>query len=105
MKFYGKVGYVIQTEKAPGVWVEEPHEVTYFGDVLDNKSNWSQGQTVNGELTLGKQISIIADPFSFENFQWIKYVEFMGAKWSVVSADPQRPRIILSLGGLYNGQA
>lgn len=102
MRFYGSVGYVIQKEKSPGVWVEDVKEVKYFGDVLDLKANWSNANTINGELTVGKQISILADPFSYENFQWIKYVEFMGAKWSVVTADPQRPRIILSLGGLYN---
>lgn len=106
MRFYGKVGYVRSIEKdpinSPSVYTEEIKEVNYYGDVLKLNSRWEKGTGVNDDISIGHQISILADPFSYENFSWIRYVEFMGAKWKITNIEVERPRIILTLGGLYN---
>jgi hypothetical protein len=52
---------------------------------------------------VNSQISIVADPFAIDNFYSMKWIEFMGAKWKIVTVDPQPPRLLLTLGGLYNG--
>lgn len=103
MKFYGKIGYLItqKSDTKPGVWEETFREVEYCGDIIRLISRQQNTQTLNDDITLGNQISIIADPFAFENFSLMKYVEFMGAKWKITSAEVQFPRILLNLGGVY----
>lgn len=100
-KWYGKVGYVINEEVEPGVWVEKPIERNYYGDTLSNMARWSSANQVNDNLTLANKVSIIADSFALQHYSSIKYVEFMGALWSVSSIESQPPRLILTVGGSY----
>lgn len=101
-KFYGEIGYVIPTEKSPGVWVDEIVKRNYYGDVNRNTRRLQSTSEVNDNITISNEISIVADPFAVTNFHWIKYVKFMGAKWKVSNIEVQHPRLILTVGGLYN---
>ena len=103
-KWFGKVGYITTVEIEPGIWEAESVERNYYGDVLRNSSRWSTSNKVNDDRNIANQISIVADPFAYENFHKIKYIEFMGALWDVTSVDPQYPRLILTIGGVYNGE-
>ena len=102
-KFYGKVGFITTIETAPGVHREQPVERTYFGDVLENSRRLQTECQLNDKIVISNRVSIVADPYADENFHAIRYVEFMGAKWKVVTATSARPRIVLNLGGVYNG--
>ena len=137
-KFYGKVGYV-QTEKtSPGVWTPQVTERDYYGDLIRNNSRWQENQQVNHDMALQNEISILADPYALQNFQYIRYVELSqlmdrykdpdyGNKvgyglagymvtesgkirpinrslWSVTGVRVEYPRLILSIGGVYNGE-
>lgn len=104
MKFCGKIGYAITQETTPGVCKEIISEKTYRGNVIKNMSQWQTGDELNDDINISSNISILADAFAYQHFSEIKYVEFMGAKWKVKTATPERPRIILTLGGIYNGQ-
>lgn len=102
-RFYGKVGYVTQEEISPGIWDDVTVEKNYKGDILQNTRRWDATEEKNDNLIISNQISIIADPFSYENFSTIKYVYLSGVRWKVNSIEIQRPRLILSLGEVYNG--
>lgn len=102
-KFYGKVGYGISKETAPGVWVDEIVERPYYGELVRNTRKMQMSDKVIDDINIANEISILADPFARDNFQYIRYVEFMGVKWKVTTIDVQFPRLILSIGGLYNG--
>lgn len=102
-KFYGVVGYANTTETSPGIWEEQIVEKTHYGDILKTNKRSQQVETLNKDILTNTSISIIADAYATENFFSIRYVEWMGAKWDVTSVDVQRPRLILALGGLYNG--
>ena len=103
-KFYGIVGYVETVETKPGVWTARTTEREYSGDLIRNTSRWSTpSDSTNDDLNISNQISIIADPFAYQKFHSMKYVEFMGTKWKISNVDVQRPRLILTLGGVYNG--
>lgn len=103
-KFCGPVGFVETIETAPGVWSNNDVERVYYGDVLRNMSRWStSSETTNGELNINNQISIVADPYANENFHSMRYVGFMGTKWKITNVEVKYPRLILSLGGVYNG--
>ena len=101
-KYHGYVGYAVDVEAYPGVWEEQISEHEYFGDVLKNRINMQQGSVVNAKITISNSISIIADPFAFEHVYAMRYVTYLGKKWSIVNVSIERPRLILTLGGLYN---
>lgn len=103
-KFYGIIGYAESVEVEPGIWEEEMTERRYYGDLIRNTRRLQSSDKVNDDITTSNEISILADPFAYENFHSMRYVEFMGTKWKVVNIDVQYPRLILSLGGVYNGQ-
>lgn len=102
-KFYGKIGYIDTVETEPGIWEEQIVEREYYGDLTRNTSRFQQSGGVNDNINISNNISILADPYANENFQHMRYVEFMGAKWKIDNVDIQYPRIILTVGGVYNG--
>ena len=103
-KFYGSIGYADSVQTSPGVWEDAITERKYSGDVIRNFSSWSAtSDSTNDNLNINNQFSILADPYAYQNFHSMKYVEFMGTKWKITNVDAsQRPRLILSVGGVYN---
>ena len=101
-KFYGKVGYAKTVETKPGVWRPEIIEREYFGDLTRNARRYESAGQVNDNLNIANEISIVADPYACQNFHSMRYVEFMGAKWKITSVEVQYPRLILTIGGVYN---
>lgn len=102
-KFYGVIGFAAPVEITPGVWDEGIVERKYYGDLTRNTRRLQSGDKVNDDLNIANEISIVADPYANQNFHMMRYVEFMGAKWKVSNVEVQYPRLILSLGGVYNG--
>lgn len=102
-KYYGAIGYAIPRETAPGVWEDEVIEKNYRGDVILNQQRWQPAERVNDNFNIDNSISIIADPYAYANLGYIKYIAMHGQKWKVQSLTIKRPRIILQIGGLYNG--
>lgn len=103
-KFYGCIGFAVTEETRPGVWEEEIQEKNYFGDVVRNTKRYQTGEGLNDDINIANEISIVADPFANENFRTMRYIEFMGTKWKINSVEVQYPRLILSIGGVYNGE-
>ncbi len=104
-RFCGIVGYIDTKETSPGVWEEIPTEKTYRGDVTKNIKRYDSGENLNDNINLNNTISIVADAYAYQNYFAIRYVEWMGARWKVTSVEVQRPRLILSVGGVYNGDS
>lgn len=103
-KWYGKVGYSETVETSPGVWTPKDTVREYYGDVIRNTTKWAvNSDSTNDDLTVNSQISIVADPFANNKFHSMKWIEFMGARWKVTSVEPQPPRLLLTLGGVWNG--
>lgn len=102
-KFYGKIGYAMTKETTPGVWVEEIVERSYYGDVIRNIGRLQGSENLNDDINVSNEISIVADAFANQNFHSMRYVEYMGAKWKVSSVEVKYPRLILNIGGVYNG--
>ncbi len=103
-KFYGVIGYAETVETTPGVWTEVITERNYSGDVIKNTKRWQAGENLNDNLMINNTISIVADPFAYQNFYAIRYINWMGALWKISNVEVQRPRLILSIGGVYNGK-
>lgn len=108
MKFYGKVGYLLEPVEEEGEregnWVDKIEERNYYGDVLRNTRRWEgNSDSINDDLKLNNTISILADGFAYENCGRMKYVNWMGTLWKITNVEIQRPRLILMIGGVYNG--
>lgn len=102
-KFHGRVGYGNTVETAAGVWETVINERLYFGDVIRNTRQLQSGEKLNDDLSVGNSISIVADPYAYENFFNMKYIEWAGTLWKVADVEVQAPRLVLRLGGIYNG--
>ena len=102
-KYYGSVGYEDTVETSPGIFKEGIIVRDYYGDVIRNNRRLENQGEINDSINVANQISIVADPYAQENFWRIRYVTFMGQKWKVKEVNVEFPRLILTLGGLYNG--
>jgi hypothetical protein len=102
-KFYGTIGYAETVETKPGVHKEQIVEKQYFGDLLRISRRLQSTDQLNDNVNVGHEISIVADPYANQHFHTMRYVEFSGAKWKITNVQVQYPRLILSVGGLYNG--
>lgn len=103
MRYSGLIGYAMEVEGPPGVWKNSVVERKVSGDVLSPGSSFSSnGQQLN-DMQLTQRISVIADEFAYTNFTNIVYITFMGHKWTISSIQIAKPRLIMSLGGIYVG--
>lgn len=100
-KWFGKIGYVVTEETEPGVWEETVTEREYFGDMTSDRRKRQNSGEVNDDIILSNVISIVADPFAYQNCSNMAYVEIMGSKWKISDVEVQRPRLILTVGGVY----
>lgn len=103
-RFHGKVGYEIPGVLVDDVWTANITERDYYGDVLEDLQSVEPSEKVNDDYRLQNRISIIADPALLEHISTIKYVQYRGVRWAVNSVRVERPRLILSLGGVYHGK-
>ena len=104
-KFYGTVGFGVTVESdSNGVWEQtDVVERRYHGDVIENGRNWQSGENLQDNLVLVNQIDILADSYAYKHFGDIRYVKWMGNLWKVTSIRVTRPRLHLTIGGVYNG--
>lgn len=101
-KFYGKIGFGATVEVEPGRWDDDVVEKDYVGDILNISKKWREREEVNDNLEISQRVSIICDLYASSNLKNIKYVEWKNTKWKVVSVEFKSPRLILTLGGVYN---
>lgn len=102
-KFYGEIGYGESVETAPGVWEDVVTEYSYYGDVIRNTRQLNAGDNVNSDITVNNSISIVADAYANEHFFAIRYIKWAGTLWTVTEVEVKSPRLVLRMGGVYNG--
>ena len=103
-KFSGKIGFIETVETEPGIWKPKTVERPYRGDLLRNFRTYQPSDGINDNVNISNNISIVADPYANENSQYMKYIVIKGAKWKITNIDIQYPRMILTIGGVYNGE-
>lgn len=101
-RFYGKVYYETLSETAAGVQTPNLTGRYYYGDIVRAARRYEAGDVVNQNLTLSHEVSILADAYAFDNYAMIKCVEIDGHLWSANYVEINRPRIKITIGGLYH---
>ena len=102
-KFFGPIGYGESVLVSPGVWEDQITERDYYGDILQNIRKLDSGDRVLDSIVTQNRISVVADAYALNHFFEIRYVRWAGTLWKVTSADVKAPRLILTLGEVYNG--
>lgn len=102
-RFVGKVGYAANVNRGAGIYVEEFTARVYMGDVIRNEVQVSNGEKINDDISTGTSISIVADGFALNHFKTIRYAEWAGETFKVEGVTLNHPRLVLRLGGVYNG--
>lgn len=107
MKGSGKIGFWLSdVEIKPSVYKSQIIEKPYIWEIINNIRRFQQAENQqNDNLVLNNRLSIISDLFLQTNWPSIKYVLWNNVKWKVNSVDiSSYPRVILELGGVYNGK-
>lgn len=102
-RYYGKIGFGETAETDPGIWEDVIHERSYYGDVVRDARRLGGGDKVNSDISVSNKISVVADSYANEHIYAMRYIEWMGTLWYVLEVEVERPRLILSLGGKYDG--
>lgn len=102
-RFRGEIGFGVKSLIKPGVWDDVVTEYIYRGDVVSNTRSLTPGESVNDNVTVGNSISIVADAYAREHFLAMKYIKWQGVLWKIDQVTVERPRLLLRLGGVYNG--
>lgn len=107
-RYAGFIGYEVdeyEDPNDPGVWIPKKMIRRFHtGDLLTHKRKWeTSAETTMDGVRLNNKISIVADKYMTDHWPCIKYAELSGVKWKVESVEIKRPRIILDLGGIWNG--
>ena len=104
-KFVGMIGFSVESEDSleTGIWGPVITEKKYYGDIVNSTYKWNDNSKVNEDLNISNKFSIVANSFAIENIGNMLYVVWNGTKWKIITAEVSFPRIILYIGGLYNG--
>jgi len=104
-RFFGPIGFVTMAEQpeGSGIWEEIPVEKNYRGEISKNSRRWDNGEQLNKNLNINNTISIVADPYISNHLMELRYIKWLGGYWEISSVDVQTPRLVLSIGGVYNG--
>jgi hypothetical protein len=107
MRFSGTVGFATSTETSPGVWADVITERPYFGNIVrDSRRLEGPAQVppeTNADIALGNSFSIVADAEAFNTYLKMRYVKWKGNYWTITNVEVSRPRLVLTIGGQWNG--
>lgn len=103
-KFHGAIGYALLEESSPGVWIDTIIEKNYRGDIVLDQRRFQSSENLNDNINIDNSISILADAYAYENLGFMKYIVWNNVAWKIQSFSINRPRIVLQIGGVYNGE-
>ena len=102
-KYKGLIGFVSNEEIEPGIWEDVVTEKKHRGEILKNNQRFAVANTTSGELKITNQFSIVGTSYAFDHISDIRYLEWRGNRWVVDTVGIEYPRLVITIGGLYNG--
>lgn len=100
-RFSGKLGFINIRETEEGVWLEDRNEIPVKGTIRSLYVRNDNSSSVNTNLRLTNEVSILLDSKIQTYLETLKYVVWKGSKWEVQSIGVNYPRLTINLGGLY----
>lgn len=104
-RYAGVIGFSnsVETPVGSGVWRKSVTEREYRGSLTRIGQTFNDESSVNGEVAPATTISVVADSYAIGHFLEIKYVVWAGEKWTVSQVQFVKPRLIITLGDVFNG--
>lgn len=96
--------YTQESLTKPSVWEKVTVEKTRKATVIRNYKRVESSDKINDDFNISNRISIVSNPFINNNLSKLTYVEFLGNKWKITGIEINYPRLLLTIGGLYNGE-
>lgn len=100
-KYYGHIGFATQVESEPGIWTDVIERRPYKGDILRSGRRYEASENINDNFTITNSFSIISDAFLYSHIPAMRYIEYLGTKFKITSVEIERPRVNISVGGVY----
>lgn len=101
-KFYGAIGFAESEEIKPGIFKDRIVEHFYAGDFQSSKQQFESSDQHLDDVNFADDLSIVSDAYAFEHIAYLKYVVIDGTKWKIRAAEKKYPRLILTIGGVFN---
>ena len=100
-----KITFISEVESpvGSGVWRPQKTERYYKADIINNVRGLTPGEGTNNNVTVSNRFSIVGDPYANANFSAMRSIYWMGAEWEIKSVSIEYPRLILEIGGVWNG--
>lgn len=102
-QFADMVGFGVSTETRPGVSKDVITEKLYYGTVRRAARQAVSADKVNDDMVVENTIEIVPDSYASEQILAIRYVKWAGVNWKVSNVEILGVRLLLRLGGVYNG--
>lgn len=102
-KWHGAIGFSEEKETAVDVTSEVITERIYSGDVNRIYHRIQPGDGLNDNAVISSELSFVADDYANTHLHLMRYVTWRGTRWKITSIRPEFPRLVLSIGGVYNG--
>lgn len=101
-KYYGNIGFAVQAETSPGIYEDVIEDRPYKGDILSNSRRWdNNSESINDNFVVQNKFSIVSDAFLYSHIPAMRYLEYLGSKFKIVSVSIDRPRVEITVGGVY----
>lgn len=100
-KYYGHIGFATQVESEPGIWTDVIEKRPYKGDIVRSGRRYEASENINDNFTITNSFSIISDAFLYSHIPAMRYIEYLGTKFKITSVEIERPRVTISVGGVY----
>lgn len=98
------IGFSITEETRPGVWTDSRIvRKSYKCELYNHSWQLKEYNKVNPDIVLSNRISILADMYAMRNIGFMKFVSYRGTNWSITDIEIRYPRLVLTVGGVYNG--
>lgn len=103
-KCSGKIGFALTVETSPGVFEERIVEKPYKGNITQLNAHVEDENSINSNFRINNNISVVANKYFLENLGHMRYVTYKGLPFKITSFQVIPPRLIFSLGSVYNEQ-
>lgn len=100
-KYHGRIGFAVQEETSPGIWEDVIEWRPYKGDVISNSRRYDPSENINDDFVLSNRFSIVSDAFLYSHVPAMRCLEYMGSVFKITSVNIERPRVDISVGGVY----
>lgn len=103
MRYSGKLGLAQSSEVRPGIWEETVTEKPILGRVEQRTEALESSSSVLPQYRTTTSISVLSRGPDQLNNADIRYITYMGVRWTIGSIVFEYPHLVIYIGDKYDG--